>query len=113
MIRQFNANYRNKYFEVIGQELVSNTKQEKSLAEISQELSLKEGKNDWDGKIFQSIINALATLGGDSHPILVTCDEQFGRKVQSKGYRVLNPQKQSLHEIRAAVAQPSGRELQS
>ncbi len=102
--RMFASHYKNKYFRVIGQEIISNTKQEKNIDTISQEMNLKAGKNDWDGLIYQSIVNALAFLGGESHPILVTCDGSFERKVKSKGYRVINPAKQSLDEIRAIIA---------
>lgn len=93
--------YKDNYFRVIGQRIVSNTKQETSIDAISEDLKLKMGKNDWDGLIFQSIVNALAFLG--SNPILVTCDGPFGRKVSSKGYRVINPAKQSLDQIRAVI----------
>lgn len=102
--RTFANTYKDKYFRVIGQEIISNTKQGMSLDAISQDLNLKAGKNDWDGLIYQSIVNALAFLGGESHPILVTCDGSFGRKVMSKGYRVINPAIQSLDEIRAVIA---------
>jgi len=102
--RDFTNHYKDKYFRVIGQEIISNTKQETSIDAIFQDLNLKAGKNDWDGLIYQSIVNALAFLGGESHPILVTCDGSFGRKVMSKGYRVINPAKQSLDEIRAVIA---------
>lgn len=101
---KFASHYKDKYFRVIGQEIISNTKPEMSIVAISQELNLKAGKNDWDGLIYQSIVNALAFLGGESHPILVTCDGPFARKVKSKGYRVINPAKQSLDEIRAVIA---------
>lgn len=102
--RTFDSHYKHNYFRVIGQKIISNTKQETNIDAISQDLNLKAGKNDWDGLIYQSIVNALAFLGGESHPILVTCDDSFGRKVKSKGYRVINPAKQSLDEIRAAIA---------
>ena len=102
--RAFTNHYKDKYFRVIGQEIISNTKRETSIDVISQDLNLKAGENDWDGLIYQSIVNALAFLGGESHPILVTCDASFGRRVMSKGYRVINPAKQSLDEIRAVIA---------
>lgn len=102
--RTFTNHYKDKCFRVIGQEIISNTKQEMSIDAIYQDLNLKAGKNDWDGLIYQSIVNALAFLGGESHPILVTCDGPFGSKVLGKGYRVINPGKQSLDEIRAVIA---------
>ena len=100
----FARNYKGKYFRVIGQEIISNTKQEVSIDAIAKDLNLKASRNDWDGLIYQSIVNALAYLGGDSHPILVTCDVKFGKKVSSKGYRVINPEKQNLDEIRVILA---------
>jgi hypothetical protein len=103
----FAKHYKNKDFRVIGQNIISNTKHETSFDTISKDLNLKAGKNDWDGLIYQSIINALASFGYESHPILVTCDVKFGRKVKSKGYRVINPEKQTLDEIRATFAYPS------
>lgn len=102
--RTFTNHYKDKYFRVIGQDIISNTKRQTSLDEISQDMNLTAGKNDWDGLIYQSIVNALAFLGGESHPILVTCDASFGRKVMSKGYRVINPAKQSLDEIGVIIA---------
>lgn len=102
--RAFTNHYKDKYFRVIGQEIISNTKMGISLDAISQDLNLKAGKNDWDGLIYQSIVNALAFLGGESYPILVTCDGSFGKKVMSKGYQVINPAKQRLDEIRAIIA---------
>ena len=102
--RAFNNHYKGKYFRVIGQDIISNTKRQTSLDAISQDMNLTAGKNDWDALMYQSIVNALAFLGGESHPILVTCDASFGRKVMSKGYRVINPAKQSLNEIRVIIA---------
>ena len=101
---KFNRHYKDKYFRVIGQEIISNTKQETSIDDVLRDLNLKKGKNDWDGIIYQSIINALAYLGGESHPILVTCDGNFGKKVISKCYRVINPMKQDLEDIRKILA---------
>lgn len=103
--RVFNRDHRNKCFQVVGQKIISNTKQEKTLNTICQDLNLRVGQNDWDGRICQSIVNALAFLGGASHPILVTCDGAFGRKAMSKGYRVIDPARQSLDEIRAVISQ--------
>jgi len=48
--------------------------------DICNELNLKTGKNDWDGFLYQSIIDALAFFDAESHPILVTCDGSFGKK---------------------------------
>lgn len=103
-INKFTRHYKGKYFRVIGQGIISSTKKEISIEEILKDLNLKKGKDDWDGIIYQSIINALAYLGGESHPILVTCDEQFGKKVMSKDYRVINPMKQDLENIRKMLA---------
>ncbi len=87
----FNKYYKNKYFKVIGQKIISNSRNETSIDQINLDLSLKKGKNDWDGFIYQSMVNALAYLGGDSTPILVTCDKKFANKVKKRGYRVINP----------------------
>lgn len=103
IIHAFANHYKGKYFHIIGQRIISNTKKETCINEINQELNLKEGKNDWDGLIYQSLINALAFLGGASHPILVTCDIKFGKKVSKNGYRVINPMTQSRDEIRAVL----------
>ena len=84
---QFLQFYNGKVFRVIGQGIVSNTKIETSFAEIIHELSLTENKDDWDGYHYQSIVNALAYLGGESNPILVTADKVFGNKVAQKGYK--------------------------
>lgn len=100
IINKFIRHYKGKYFSVIGQKIISNTKQETSIDDVIRDLNLREGKDDWDGIIYQSIINALAAPGGESHPILVTCDGNFGKKVESKGYRVINPMKQTIDEIR-------------
>jgi len=106
--RTFLNHYKEKHFRVIGQKIVSNTKPETSIDAIYRDLNLKAGKNDWDGFIFQSIVNALAFLGGESHPILVTCDESFGKLVASKGYRVINPAKLSLDQMRRFVCLQRG-----
>lgn len=103
VLRKFST-YKEKYFRIVGQNIISNTKSETTLNSVVTDLSLKPGKNDWDALIFQSIVNALAYLGGESHPILVTCDGSFANKVASKGYRVINPQKQSLDEIKSVIA---------
>jgi len=50
-------------------------------------------------KTYQSMVNALAYLGGESHPILVTCDTKFGNTVKANGFRIINPLKQSIEEI--------------
>lgn len=103
IIRKFNKHYKEKYFRVIGQRIISNTKKETGIDEVNRDLNLTPGKNDWDGVIYQSIINALASLGGESHPILVSCDNTFGKKVKDKGYRVINPEKQSVDELRKII----------
>ena len=104
ILDKFTRSYKGKYFRFIGQRIISNTQQEISIDEVLRDLNLKKGKDDWDGSIYQSISNALAYLGGESHPILVTCDEKFENKVKRKGYRVINPMKQSLEEIQAIIA---------
>lgn len=104
IIRKFNRHYKGIYFRVIGQKIISNTKQETNIDDVMRDLNLTPGKNDWDGVIYQSIINALAYLGGESHPILVTCDSKFGTKVKRKGYRVINPEKQSLDELKKILS---------
>jgi predicted nucleic acid-binding protein len=104
IIKKFTKFYKGKVFRVIGQRIISNTKIEQSLSQIIEELSLTEGKNDWDALHYQSIVNALAYLGGESTPILVTADTSFGNKVSSKGYRVINPLKQSIEEIKNILA---------
>lgn len=102
--KKFNKFYKGKVFRVIGQRIISNTKPEQSLRQIIEELSLTEGKNDWDALHYQSIVNALAYLGRESTPILVTADTRFGNKVSSKGYRVINPVKQSMEKIKKVLA---------
>ncbi len=87
-------------FRVIGQEIISNTKEEQNLSIIIKELNLITGKNDWDALHYQSMVNALAFLGGESHPILVSGDNDFVKKVARKGYRVINLNKQSLKEVK-------------
>ena len=101
ILDKFDKHYKNKIFRVIGQEIISTdpSKVGKSIKEINNELNLSEGKDDWDGLIYQSIINHLAFLAGESHPILVTSDSRFADKVKVKGYRVINPEKQSIEEI--------------
>lgn len=106
VVRSFNKNYKNKFFRVIGQNIISNSKKETSLDEVLKTLGLEKGKNDWDGLLYQSIINALAYLGGESHPILVTCDKKFGNLVNIRGYRVINPLKQKIEEIESLLNQP-------
>lgn len=106
IIDKFNRHYKNKVFRVIGQEILSNTKQEVSLNDILQKLSLVKGDDDWDGLIYQSIVNALACFDGDSHPILITCDSKFGKKVVSAGFRVIDPSKQSREQVLATLKSP-------
>jgi hypothetical protein len=96
---QFSQFYKGQLFRVIGQSIISNIKKETSLSEVVESLSLKTGKNDWDAYHYQSIVNALAYLGGESEPILVTADGKFGKKVAGCGYRVINPITQSKSEI--------------
>jgi len=96
----FFNHYAGYKFRVIGQEIISNTKEEQNLSMIIEELNLTIGKNDWDALHYQSIVNALAYLGGESHPILVSGDNNFVKKVARKGYRVINLNKQSLEEIK-------------
>ncbi len=103
IIDKFNQHYKNNIFSVIGYNIISNTKEETSLITILQRLSLVQGKNDWDGKIYQSIVNALACYGGGSHPILITSDFKFGKKVAANGFRVIDPSKQSREEILALL----------
>ena len=105
IMESFNNTYKNIYFKVIGKKsLLSPKKQGTSSKDICKELNLKEGKNDWDGRLYQSIIDALAYFDGESHPILITCDGSFAKKVKSKGYRIINPLKQSRKEIQAVLA---------
>jgi len=104
IINKFTRHYKSNLFSVIGQKIISNTKRETSIDDVIRDLGLRKGKDDWDGIIYQSIINALAALGGKSHPILVTCDEKFEKKVFRNGYRVINPIKQDLEEIRKILA---------
>lgn len=105
IIDSFNNNYKDIVFKVIGKKsLLSPKKQGTSFKDICKDLNLKEGKNDWDGLLYQSIIDALAYFDGASHPILVTCDGSFAKKVKSKGYRIINPLKQNRNEIQAVLA---------
>jgi len=104
ILRQFSRNRKDSNFRVISQELISNIRNELTLDEIIKEFELTKGKNDWDALHYQSIVNSLAYLGGESHPILVTCDKKFGNKVNKKGYRVINPMKQSLGDIQSMLA---------
>lgn len=104
VLRQFSNYHKDNNFRVIGQEIISNVKSETTLDAAIADLNLKRGKNDGDALIYQSIVNSLAYLGGQSHQILVTCDEPFAKKVMEKGYRVINPMKQSLDEIKAILA---------
>lgn len=97
--RQFSRYYKGHIFKMIGQNIVSNTKPETDVDTVLEQLGLKRGADDWDGLIYQSIVNALAALGGQSHPILVCCDKRFGNKVKAFGYRVLNPEKQTTDEM--------------
>jgi predicted nucleic acid-binding protein len=98
--RKFTKFYKGKVFRIIDQKIISNTKLEQNLNKVIEELGLKKGKNDWDALHYQSIVNALAYLGGESHPIFVTADSSFANKVAPKGYRVINPMKQSIKEIK-------------
>ena len=101
----FTNDYKNIYFKVLGKKsLLSPKKQETSINVICKELNLKAGKNDWDGLLYQSIIDALAFFTVESHPILVTCDGSFAKKVKSKGYRIINPMKQNCEEMKAVFA---------
>jgi len=102
--RTFSRRYKNSFFRIIGQQVISNTKEATSIESINQDLNLIPGKNDWDGFIYQSIVNALAYLGGSSLPILVTCDKAFGIKVHNQGYQVINPAKQTQEEIRLLIS---------
>ena len=105
ILDSFTNHYKNIYFIVLGNKsLLSPKKQATSIDVICKDLNLKAGKNDWDGLHFQSIIDALAFFDAESHPILVTCDESFAMKVKSKGYRIINPRKQSREEIQAVLA---------
>ena len=99
ILDSFSRHYKDHYFKIIGQSVISNTKAETDIQAVNEHLNLKSGKNDWDGLIYQSIVNALAFLGGQSHPILVTCDRPFGKKVGASGYRVLNPMQQTVDEM--------------
>lgn len=101
----FTNHYKNIYFKVLDKKsLLFPKKQETSIDAICKELNLKAGKNDWDGLLYQSIIDSLAFFDAESHPILVTCDGSFARKIKSKGYRVINPIKQSRDKIQAVFA---------
>lgn len=98
----FSNDYKNDYFTVLGKKsLLFPNKKQTSIDNICDELNLKTGKNDWDGFMYQSIIDSLAFFDAESHPILVTCDEPFGKKVKNKGYRVINPLKQNCEEMKA------------
>ena len=105
ILDKFDRHYKNKIFRVIGQEIISSdsSKVGKSIKEINNELNLREGKDDWDGRIYRSIINHLALLVGDSHPILVTSDGGFADKVKEKGYRVIDPEKHSIEDIKLII----------
>lgn len=107
VLDQFSSHYKGFVFRVVGQNIISNTKREESIDDIVKNLNLQPGKSDWDGRIFQSIVNSLAYLGGQSHPILVTCDIPFSKKIMSKGYRVINPLKQDISEIENKILRGS------
>jgi len=97
--RQFPIFYKKKIFRVIGEHIISNTKLEVSFPEAIKLLKLTTNKNDWDARIYRSICNSLAYLAGPSHPILVTSDKKFLRKVKTQGYRIINPEKHTKAEI--------------
>jgi len=96
----FNNTYQTSYFSVLGEKsLLSPKKKTTNIKNICKKLKLKEDKNDWDGYLYQSIIDALAYFDGESHPVLVTCDSSFAKKVKMQGYRIINPLKQNQKEI--------------
>ena len=99
ILYRFDRHYKDKYFRVIGQSTISNQKADIDIKVVNKHLNLQPGVDDWDGLIYQSIVNALAWLGGESRPILVTCDKSFGSKVKALGYRVLDPRTQSINAI--------------
>lgn len=103
ILYMFATHYKGVLFQVVGTNIISNSQQEKNIDDLIHQLNLNKGKNDWDAIIYKSIVNALAYLGGDSHPILVTCDMNFGKKVAKQGYRVINPEKQNLNDIANTV----------
>lgn len=108
ILDSFTNDYKKIYFKVLGENsLLAPQKPKTSLDEICIDLKLKSGKNDWDGLHYKSIIDALAFFDGESHPILVTCDRAFSYKVKKKGYRIINPIKQSRDEIQAIFAEPN------
>ena len=101
---EFTTFYKGQVFRVIGQNIISNTKKEQTLKNIIDEMGFKRGKDDWDALHYQSIVNALAYLGGESHPILVTADSSFAKKVSAKGYGIINPIKQSIEKIKKILS---------
>ena len=103
-IRQFNRFYKNNYFRVIGKDVISNARVAKSMADVISELNLKPGKSDWDGEHYQSLVNALAHLGGKSKPILVSSDQRFYKKVERRGFVVIDPIKHSKSVIEGMLA---------
>jgi len=96
---KFCSHYEGKVFRLTGQRIISNSKAEVAMSQVNSELHLTQGKNDWDGLHYQSIVNALAYLGGESSPIMVTADKKFANKVKKAGYRVINPCKETKESI--------------
>jgi hypothetical protein len=101
---KFGKYYHGKMFRVVGQSNISNNKVDTSLQDILKDLELTHGKNDWDGYHYESIVNALSHLAGESKPILVTADKKFGKKVKKQDYSVINPNINTEHEIEEIIA---------
>lgn len=99
----FSRHYKDKWFRVIGQKIISNTKPATSIGKVFSDLQMKLDKHNRDASIYHSVVNALACYGGSSHPILVTCDKRFATRVRSRGYRVINPAKQTRVEIQSIL----------
>lgn len=99
VLRQFHLSYKGKYFKIVGEKTISNTKMEISFSEAITKLNLVEGKNDWDARIYLSLANALAHYARESHPILVSSDAKFNKKIINKSFRVINPEKHTRTEI--------------
>ena len=101
---KFNAHYKSKVFKLAGQDPISNSFNKVDIDQVNSDLSLVKDKNDWDGLHYQSLVNALGFLVGESHPFLVSSDVKFVNKVSRRGFRVINPQKMPVGLIAEELA---------
>ena len=100
---RFNRHYLNRWFKTANHRPPKVHSRGLTLTQVFGVGGFRLYGDNRDASILHTVDNALGSLAGLSHPILVTCDVRFARRARKLGYRTINPAAQSRSEILSII----------